>query len=80
MSVPDMPVPRNTDEGAGPRYVLSVDGYDFAVARDVRSQDALWVLIEQRTGIQRIGAQNILDTGLMIVADGLVVVREENLP
>ena len=60
-----------------PRYVLTVDDRDFAVARDCRSQNALWVLIEQRTGIQRVAAQNLLDTGKMLVADGLIAMRED---
>jgi hypothetical protein len=62
---------------AKPRYLLTVDGHEFAVARDCRSQNALWVLIEQRTGIERIAAQNMLDTGKMLVANGLIAMRED---
>ena len=62
---------------AKPRYLLTVDDHEFAVARDCRSQNALWVLIEQRTGIERIAAQNMLDTGKMLIANGLIAMRED---
>lgn len=65
-----------------PRYVLTIDDHpQCAIARDAESQRALFKLIEQRTGIDRIAAERLLDTGKMIWNSGatLIVVREDVL-
>jgi hypothetical protein len=61
-----------------PRYVVTVGMRDpFEVAQDEESQRALWALIEQDSGIEKIAAQNLLDTGKMLVTGNLIVIRED---
>lgn len=60
-----------------PRYTVTVGKRGIAVAHDEESQRALWLLVEQDSGIERTAAQNLLDTGNMLVTKNLIVVRED---
>ncbi len=61
-----------------PPYVMKIDEHEtVVVAPDEESQRALWFLIKNRLGIEQTAAENLLDTGKMLIGNDLIVARED---
>ena len=56
-------------------YSVSVDSHSLIVTED--SEDGLYLLIEQRTGMPRVAAEAMLAKGMLIFSDDLAVCRQD---